>query len=315
MTNLEAFLVVGRKEYMPSAINEVGLPALLAVLAVGFGGGLFIWAHVALAVWLLAHLIGAQINCLADYDLDRRFKSRLPAAIDLIGKRVLKRWIWVEVVGTTLIVLAVTIGLRRPLLLVFWILGVILALLYSVPPVRLKGRVLWNPVTLTLVLYVLPMFFVLHLLTGGFDLLGSTVILLFSVQMVPMFLVDEVSDMEEDREVGLKTPCVVWGRGPVTLAATGIYILSAVGLVATFFAFRMFESPWAWVLVATAVVLYGKVVADLVKLWARVRKFESLETATTRPESLLKLKRSVVVPRWLMSSGAAAIAMACAALL
>ena len=69
-----------------------------------------------------------------------------------------------------------------------------------------------NPLTLGLVLYICPMFFVYHLITRSFNSFSSVIIILFTFQMVPMFLMDEISDYEEDKQCGIRNPCVFYGR-------------------------------------------------------------------------------------------------------
>ena len=36
------------------------------------------------AVWYLAYWICSQVNCIADYELDKTYKSRLPRSIDIL---------------------------------------------------------------------------------------------------------------------------------------------------------------------------------------------------------------------------------------
>lgn len=81
--------------------------------------------------------------------------------------------------------LAVQLG--KPLLIVFWFMGLIIATLYSFEPTHFKRRNWLNPVALDLIVYAMPLFFVYHLLSpvwNGFDV---AVLIIYCFQMVPMF--------------------------------------------------------------------------------------------------------------------------------
>ena len=63
--------VTNRMEYAPSAINEVGIPALLALFFRSADTDFFIAVLAGLAVWWIAEFVGSSMNCLADYETDR----------------------------------------------------------------------------------------------------------------------------------------------------------------------------------------------------------------------------------------------------
>ncbi len=298
-----AFLVVSRWEYLPSAINEVGIPALLALLVVPFSPTYALMVTLGLVFWWMGHLIGSHVNCLTDYEGDKLFKSRLAHAVDQIGTQRLRRIIKLESILLSAGAALLAVLLRLPMLAVFWFLGLFLAFAYSCPPLRLKGRGWWNPLALGLVLYVCPMFFVYNLLTRSFSTFSAAVIVLFSLQMVPMFLMDEISDREEDAQFGIRNPCVVHGRPRTILCSIVMYVLSTSGLVFLVLTRHELQGVANWVRIVLAVGFFGYVTADFVRLHRMsARLLRSPDDAL-----LARLKTTVRTPVWLMGSGLATL--------
>lgn len=310
-----AFMTVSRKEYMPSAINEVGIPAILALSYVPISIDFFLLVLLGLLVWWLGHFIGSHINCLSDYEVDKKYKSYLPEAVDAIGKGTLKKIMIVEIALTTLIVILSSVFLKRPLLTVFWVVGLLFAIAYSVAPPRFKGRGLFNVMTLDIVLYLCPMFFVYHLLCEVFYLFPTLIISIFALQMVPMFFVDEVSDYEEDKEIRINTPCVLYGRFAVTTTAIIIYIISSIAMIISFLVFHPPQNPFLYIGYAFSVFWFVYTIVDFYRLARSSRRFEKEDDNLVKIQIAGNIKRQVKTPLWLMSTGISVICLGFMALI
>ena len=85
LSKIWAFLLVSRAEFMVMGIPVVAVPALLAASRPNdlMGDGA-VRLGLVTAVWYLAYCIASQVNCLADYELDKPYKSRLPRSIDIL---------------------------------------------------------------------------------------------------------------------------------------------------------------------------------------------------------------------------------------
>src|SRR5215210_6725911 len=100
LTKIWAFLVVSRVEFMVMGIPVIAISALLAASRpddlMGYNA---VRLGLLAAVWYLAYWICSQVNCIADYELDKTYKSRLPRSIDILkGPRTLWWMIAVEIV-------------------------------------------------------------------------------------------------------------------------------------------------------------------------------------------------------------------------
>lgn len=298
--------VTSRMEYAPSAINEVGIPALLALFFRSADTDFYIAVIAGLAVWWIGEFVGSSMNCLADYETDRLDslnKSRITRAIDGIG---LQRLYWVnfiEIIVNTLLVLLLILWKGRPLLIVFWLVGLAFSTAYSYEPAKFKRRGLLNAFTLDTILYICPMFFVFHLLSSEFHSEAVWVIAVFCLQMIPMFFVDEISDYEEDRETGMTNPCVLWGRVKTSLAAFAVYLVSSAMMVIVVFYYWSPSTSLQFVFYGLMLLAFAKVLLDFWGLRQTSQKIEKADRKTDMTALLKQIKSQVKTPLWLMLTG------------
>lgn len=296
LKKLYAFLVVSRWEYMPVAIGEVGIPATLALLYVPFGKLYVTLALWGLVIWWAGHFVGSQINCLTDYPGDRLYKKYLADSVDTLGRKTIIQIIWIEVITTTLLILGLSFIYKRPLLMLFWLVGLAFGYLYSVEPIRLKSRVWWKSIALGLSLWFMPMLFAYYIIAGTLHTFSGLVVATFVFQIgLPMFLVDEVSDVEEDRLSGDRTACVVYGRYKVMVLSIVIYVMGSIALLWVLLSDLSAVSRWQWLATGAAVLSYLWVTVDFVRI---ARASYHLEHADQTPsdQDILAVKRMVRTP-------------------
>jgi 4-hydroxybenzoate polyprenyltransferase len=159
----------------------------------------------------------------------------------------------------------------RAVLPVVWLLGLGLALAYSLEPVRLKRRVWLNPLCLLFVLYGLPMAF-------GYIALAETaraeaigVLAATGLQMLALILLNPAADVDSDRAAGLETPCVRHGIGPVATLAAAVFAVGAAAAAACFWLLMSGRGAGAYAGVATAVAGELFVLFEIARLAALTR--------------------------------------------
>lgn len=250
MTPLRAYLLISRREFLPSVILFVAIPVTLAI-ADGASLRRNGW-NLALAtlVFVLAYLIGSKINCIADHELDREFKTQLHNGVSALGKGVVWALIAVESVLATTIVAYLSWRLDRWVLLGMWLLGWVLAFMYSVEPFRFKRRGLLNVVTLIVVLTFLPPAFIYLTLRDGFTALSLAFIVALNIQIAATVFINEIEDYPEDRAHGVLNPCVRWGIKNTALVSLITLLVGCLALMAVAITYR----PSAWWL---AVILFS----------------------------------------------------------
>src|SRR5919112_2875625 len=189
-SKIRAFLVVSRVEFMVMGIPVITLSALLsASRPTDLMGDNAVRLGLLTAVWYLAYWICSQVNCIADYELDKTYKSRLPQAIDILkGPRTVWAMITVETVVASAIVVHLAITESRIGLVVLWVVGLFLVGAYSLEPLRFKRRGFLNLVTLSLILYFLPSLYSYYTMAPHMKLLPLLALLGFSTQMIGLLL-------------------------------------------------------------------------------------------------------------------------------
>ncbi len=283
-----------RMEYLPDAVVYVALPLLLVLRHEPWSTRLLPLVFWGLLLWLIGHWTGSSLNCLADYPVDQLdvgHKARLATAIDRAGFRSLLLVNLVEILLATGLSVWLAISLGKPLLLAFWLVGLLVACLYSFEPTHLKRRNLLNPAALMLIVYAMPLFFVYHLLSPIWDRYDMAVLSIYCLQMVPMFLVDEVSDYDEDRVMQIYNPCVTYGRVWTSWLANGIYILACLASLIVFATQLDAWSTGRIVVVLLALCAYLWVIREFILLARLSRAVADTSDPGARADRTQVLKR------------------------
>jgi 4-hydroxybenzoate polyprenyltransferase len=295
-----AFLVVSRVEFMVMGIPVITLSALLAASRPDdLTGDNAVRLGLLTAVWYLAYWISSQVNCIADYELDKTYKSRLPRSIDILkGPRMVWWIITVETVIASAIVVYLAISESRSGLVVLWGVGLFLVAAYSLEPLRFKRRGFLNLVTLALILYFLPALYIYYAVAPHMKILPLLALLGFSTQMIGLLLVNQIEDYHEDKEVNVLTSTVRWGlkkSSSVSLlftAVMSVVLLVVFGMLA--------RNPYAFVGVAVMLVAYAATLRYHFKLFEAAASWE----ATQAQAAAQRVRRSAArVPLWFFVAG------------
>ena len=300
LSKIWAFLLVSRVEFMPMGIPIIAVSALLAASRpddlIGDGA-----ARLGLitVVWYLAYWVSSQVNCLADYELDKPYKSRLPRAIDILkGPRTLWLMIALETVVASAIVGYLAISESRVGLVVLWVVGLFLVAAYSLEPLRFKRRGFLNLVTLSLMLYFLPALYIYYALAPHMGTLPLLALLGFSTQMIGLLLVNQIEDYHEDKEMNVLTSSVRWGLKKASLVALLFTAVMSVVLLVVFSI--LVRNPYVFVGVAGMLVAYAATLRYHFKLFEAATSWEvtHAQAAAQRVRQL-----AAQVPLWFFVAG------------
>ena len=307
--------MTSRMEFLPDALVHVALPLLLVLRHESWSPTLGVLSFWGLVVWLMGHWVGSSLNCLADYPVDRLDTGRKSLLADAIDRAMPQTLLWVnvaEALFATVVSVWCAVVLGKPLLMLFWLLGLALALAYSFTPVRTKERNWLNPVTLMLIVYFTPLFFVYHLLSPVWNAFDIAVLLVYCLQMVPMFLVDEVPDHDEDKAMHVLNPCVRYGRTTCSNIANGIYVLACLFSLGLFVANTDQWTVARSSAIVAALVAYGLVSREFFQLAFLSRTIAKAPDATTYQANIQALKRFAKTPVWLVGTGVGVLCLALA---
>ena len=300
LTYIRAFLVVSRVEFMVMGIPLIAISALLAASRpddlMGYNA---VRLGLLAALWYLAYWICSQVNCIADYELDERYKSRLPRAIDILkGPRTIWAIIAVESVVASAIVVYLAISESRLGLVVLWMVGLFLVGAYSLEPLRFKRRGFLNLVTLSLILYFLPAVYIYYAMAPQVKILPLLALLGFSTQMIGLLLVNQIEDYHEDKQMNVLTSTVRWGLKKASIVSL---LFTAVMSVVLLIVFGMFaRNPYALVGIALMLVAYVATLRYHFKLFQAATSWE----ATHEQAAARRVKQlAAQVPVWFFVAG------------
>ena len=300
LTYIRAFLVVSRIEFMVMGIPVIALSALLAASRPDeLMGDNAVRLGLLTSVWYLAYWICSQVNCIADYELDKTYKNRLPRAIDILkGPRIIWAIVAVEIVVASAIVAYLAISESRLGLVVLWAVGLFLVGAYSLEPLRFKRRGFLNLVTLALILYFLPALYIYYAMAPQMKILPLLALLGFSTQMIGLLLVNQIEDYHEDKEMNVLTSTVRWGLKKASMVSL---LFTAVMSVVLLIVFSMLaRNPYAFAGIALMLVAYAATLRYHVKLFQAATSWE-----VTREQAAAQRVRKLAaqVPLWFFVAG------------
>ena len=286
-------LRIRRVEYRIAELPIFLMPVLLTIDELSSFNSPGFWEGLLVFFFLFA--FGDLVNCLADRDLDAHYKPQLTEAVYGLGVRGVIIQSVVSAAAAILISLHLAWLLNRPLLVPLVICGVLLAWAYSVEPVRLKGRGLWQLVFYWLGLFAGPMIFVAAIFAWPIAVEVILFSLAFGLLQTGVILVNTAEDFPEDRELGVCTVIVYTGiRNGMRLALILTVIGWGVLLVSVaWIGLRGDADGWS-MLVATAPLLAAGIAVG-VSLLRLVLRMPPGET-----DEITLVKRTArLVPVWM----------------
>jgi 1,4-dihydroxy-2-naphthoate octaprenyltransferase len=217
-----------RVEYRVAELPIFLIPVLLTAPDAAFFLSAPFWEGLLIFFFLFA--FGDLLNCLADRDLDAIYKPHLTEAVRGLGVR----GVLVQAVLSGLAALGLAAHLSWLLgqwqLLAGVAVGLVVAWAYSVEPVRLKGRGLWQLAFYWLGLFTGPMLFAAMLVQPWPEMLVALVCLFYGLMQTGVILVNTAEDLPEDRHMGVRTAVVALGL-PRSMALA--WALTEVGALGT----------------------------------------------------------------------------------
>ena len=224
----------------------------------------------------LSSAIGAQVNTISDYELDLKDfrKKELVRALDDFGHNQLKKVLLVELIVTFVLVVVFIFVRMNPVLLLMWIVGISLGYLYSAPPLRIKARSWWSPVTLILVLGVFPVFFAYFAFTSTLKFPFLLAVSGLALTIYSVIIPTEIRDYFGDKEMSIETMTVRIGLIKASLLS--IILLGLGGIligVSYFIVFTQGSHPILSLLIIIIAIVDLIVLQKFKKLYTLSKKF------------------------------------------
>ena len=269
---------------LDTMINMSSVPLLLA----------------AAVVLIMSNLQGLHVNMLSDYEIDKKYKKILPDAIDTLGKKLFKAIFLAECMVAFLLVLLLTLFLGKIILAVLWLIGFLIGLAYSLEPLRFKSNPMLNPISLVLVLCLLPMVWVYYIFASSMTPAFGLFCLGIAFGVIGLVLPTELEDFPEDRVAEVRNPTQVLGplrasEFPICATVASVSIASiGAGL-----GFLDTNVHWLWIPATLVMVIaHSFVVWKLLVLRKICSQYENAKISE-RDGYMKRIKRITnESPRW-----------------
>lgn len=206
---LRDLLIIRRVEFRIAEIPIVAMPALLINKNLAALKTQTFWEGVLIFFFLFA--FGDMINCLADRDLDAKYKPHLSRAVYNLGVPFVTFQVILWAILALALAAHVSWLLHRWQLFAMTAVGLALGAAYSVEPFRLKGRGLAQLACLWLIIFVGPMFMIAMLFGTRPTLELVAFASAYGAVQMGIILVNTAEDYPEDREAGVRTVIVTLG--------------------------------------------------------------------------------------------------------
>jgi len=228
---LRDLLLIRRVEFRIAEVPIVAMPALLVSSRVASFKTQTFWEGVL--IFFLLFAFGDMINCLADRDLDAKYKPHLSQAVYNLGVPFVTFQVLLTAVLALIVAAHVSILLHRWQLLALTAAGLALGAAYSVEPFRLKGRGLAQLACLWLIIFVGPMLMVATLFSVWPPPQLWAFAMAYGAVQMGIILVNTAEDYPEDRDAGVRTVIVTLGLSQGIRLASQLANAGAALLLAT----------------------------------------------------------------------------------
>lgn len=249
----------------------------------------------------LSSAIGAQANTLSDIELDSRDerKGYLVHALDSFGRVKLERILIAEVLLASVLVVLFSWVQSKPVLLLMWIIGISLGCAYSAKPLRLKSKSWLAPVSLIVVLAVLPVLFAYFAFTDFVNLRFILALAGLALTVYAVIIPTEVRDYFGDKAMNIETVTVHLGLAKASLLSM-VLLSTGAALTVTAFLLELVGGLYpllaAFLVAMVLAVLF--VLTKIRKLLSLSRKFAASNGESSIAEEIVSF--SAQNPRWIM---------------
>jgi len=298
---IRLFGIVSRAEFI---LPNLG--SLIMGLAWGFTPpsgltDLAVSVVLSFAIINMSSAIGAQANTISDYELDRKDerKAELVEAEESLGRNKLKIALVIESVLTLALVSWFMVIQGKPVLLLLWIIGISLGVAYSVPPTMLKARSWLAPISLILVLAVLPVMFAYFTFTLEMRPYFLLSLAGLALTVYGVIIPTEIRDYFGDKKMNIETMTVRLGLVNASFLSMVLLILGAIFIGTAFLlAFAFGRYPWLSVLLLVVPIAVSFVLGKFRKLHSMSKELAHSSTQDSVSEKIVSF--SARNPQWIM---------------
>lgn len=208
MNFIKNFLVISRANIQISSLPTASLGIVLA--SKNWTDILNLPVLLYIIFFFIVLTYSCNINCLNDLEVDEKSKTYLSSAVKSIGYSRLKILMTAELVVAGVIIFFLCI-LKRDMIYLFAVIGILCGHVYSAPPLRLKKRGILSPIPVVFGLYFLPVIAGWFLIASQLSFFIVVFGIGYALIMQGITFINMSEDYDEDRISGIHTFAHVLG--------------------------------------------------------------------------------------------------------
>jgi 4-hydroxybenzoate polyprenyltransferase len=236
-----------------------------------------------IVIFLLLFNMGFMINCWADWEIDKHYKTALYSAVKEMGRSTLGVLVVLHVATPILLATHITLAIDKIEIIVLVLIGTFLGVTYSIEPFRFKRRGILHALV-ALPIFFIPGVYSYFLVTNlSIDEFYTLMFLVMgagiTISHYALILVSQAEDYPDDKKMGLHTPAVKWGlKKTLHYSIIANFLGSIVIIISLTIMFLMIN---AWLVFLVLLVIAGryfsvKTVYDLYKKSHSISSNEAL---------------------------------------
>jgi len=272
---IKMYTTVSRWEFLPAVLVGVMIGIFLGAESYQYllSGESVLYLIEGIFVFILLFNVGFMVNCWADWQVDKLYKTKLYSAVKKMGRSLLGSLVVIHIAAALLLAFHLTMVLDRiEIIILVWI-GTFLGVGYSVEPFRFKRRGVLHS------LIALPIFFIpgvySYFLVSDlpFNTPYTFMFLLLAAGITighyALILVSQAEDYPDDKKMGLYTPPVKWGlKKTLHISFLSNLLGSIVIIISLLIMFLMIN---IWLILLLPLIIIGrylsmKTVYDLLRI-------------------------------------------------
>jgi 4-hydroxybenzoate polyprenyltransferase len=272
--SIKNFLIISRANIQIASLPTAAVGIILAArnLSELWDVGVFLY----ILLFFLVLTFACNLNCMADVEVDAKFKKRLSEAVRSLGGGRMRSMLS----GEALIAAGLVVGLavlEKNIVFLLGIGGLGIAYIYSAPPLRIKKRGWLSPLPVMFGLYALPPLGGWYLVRGHLSGFIWAFSLGYAMLMEGITIINTCEDYPEDESSGIRTLAHVLGIRRTLVLGAWLAGIGGIMDLAMLLGTKVAGTPLGPMTVAGIGVLgslYTWTVASIVRVLRRVAHAE-----------------------------------------
>jgi 4-hydroxybenzoate polyprenyltransferase len=220
-----------------------------------------------------------MINCWADWEIDKYYKTKLYKAVKNMGRPTLGLLVVIHIAISILLAAHISIALEKIEIIVMVMIGTFLGVAYSVEPFRFKKRGVLHSIV-ALPIFFIPGAYSYFLVSNSVADASFTILFLvmaagITISHYALILISQAEDYPDDKKMGLITPPVKFGLKKTLFSSVFFNVFGSGIIIVSIVLMFLLINPWLIVLISFVIVGRYLSIITVYNLYKKALKLSS----------------------------------------